>query len=90
MLIPVFGELLSSAGLILNVYYSEWPMEVAGVTEAFFEGITGGWATMLMASFSYIADITTEENRTFRIGITNTCFSVGVAIALSVSGVLLK
>lgn len=39
MLIPVFGELLSSAGLALNVYYKDLPMEYAGLTEAFFEGI---------------------------------------------------
>lgn len=38
MLIPVIGELLSSAGLALNVYMTRWPMEYAGLTEAFFEG----------------------------------------------------
>ena len=41
MLIPIFGELVSSAGLALNVYFKDLPMEVAGITEALFEGITG-------------------------------------------------
>jgi hypothetical protein len=90
MLIPVFGELISSAGLVLNVYYKDLPMEVAGLTEAVFEGITGGWATMLMGAFSYIADVTTEERRTFRIGIANTCFSIGLPVAMSAGGILLK
>jgi hypothetical protein len=30
MLIPIFGELISSAGLALNVYFDYWPMEIAG------------------------------------------------------------
>lgn len=41
MLIPIFGELVSSAGLALNVYFKDLPMEAAGITEALFEGITG-------------------------------------------------
>lgn len=50
----------------------------------------GGWFTMLMGVFSYIADITTEEERTLRIGIVNLCFSLGVPIGMAFSGVLLK
>lgn len=48
MLIPVVGELIASLGLILNTYYKHWPMEVAGITEALFPGLAGGWFTMLM------------------------------------------
>ncbi|XP_070493999.1 lysosomal proton-coupled steroid conjugate and bile acid symporter SLC46A3-like [Chironomus tepperi] len=90
MLIPIFGELVSSAGLALNVYFKDLPMEVAGITEALFEGITGGWATMLMGAFSYIADITNEEDRTLRIGIANTFFSIGLPIAMGSVGILLR
>lgn len=45
---------------------------------------------MLMGVFSYIADITTEEERTLRIGFVNLCFSLGVPIGMAFSGVLLK
>lgn len=48
MLIPIVGELIASLGLILNTYYAHWPMEVAGITEALFPGLAGGWFTMLM------------------------------------------
>jgi hypothetical protein len=34
----------------------------------FLHTLLGGWATMLMGAFSYIADITTEKERTLRIG----------------------
>ncbi|KAG5673159.1 hypothetical protein PVAND_003227 [Polypedilum vanderplanki] len=90
MLIPVIGELAAALGLILNTYFKSWPMEVAGITEALFPGLAGGWFTMLMGVFSYIADITTEEERTLRIGIVNLCFSLGVPIGMAFSGILLK
>lgn len=90
MLIPIFGELISSIGLILCTYYDRAPMEVAGVTEALFPGLTGGWFTMLMGVFSYVADVTTKEERTLRIGIVNLCISLGVPIGMAFSGILLK
>ena len=90
MLIPIVGEFITAIGLILCTYFKNWPMEVAGITEAFFPGITGGWFTMLMGIFSYVADVTTVEERTLRIGIVNLCFSLGVPIGMAFSGVLLK
>lgn len=50
----------------------------------------GGWFTMLMGIFSYVADVTTEEDRTLRIGIVNLCFSLGIPIGMAFSGILLK
>ena len=111
MLIPIVGEFITAIGLILCTYFDKLPMEVAGVTEALFPGLTGdlslllfdfllitmffftllgGWFTMLMGIFSYIADVTTEEQRTLRIGIVNLCFSLGIPIGMAFSGILLK
>lgn len=45
---------------------------------------------MLMGVFSYISDVTTEEERTARIGIANLCFTLGIPIGMACSGVLLK
>ncbi|KAH8356573.1 hypothetical protein KR200_006576 [Drosophila serrata] len=90
ILIPVVGEFLGVVGLMLCVYFEQAPMEAAALTEAIFPSLSGGWFTMLMGVFSYIADITTEEERTLRIGILNVCFSVGVPIGMAFSGVLLK
>ncbi|XP_037726516.1 solute carrier family 46 member 3 [Drosophila subpulchrella] len=90
ILIPVVGEFLGVVGLMLCVYFEKAPMEAAALTEAIFPSLSGGWFTMLMGVFSYIADITTEEDRTLRIGILNVCFSVGVPIGMAFSGVLLK
>ncbi|XP_049870991.1 solute carrier family 46 member 3-like [Pectinophora gossypiella] len=89
MLLPIVGEFLTSIGLIINTYlFYQLPLEVAAVTEAIFPALTGGWFTMFMGVFSYIADVTTEEQRTLRIGVVNLFYSVGVPVGAALSGIL--
>lgn len=91
MLLPIVGEFLTSIGLIINTYFFyELPVEVAAVTEAIFPALTGGWFTMFMGVFSYIGDVTTEEQRTLRIGIVNLFHSVGVPVGAALSGILVR
>ncbi|XP_037938509.1 tetracycline resistance protein, class A-like [Teleopsis dalmanni] len=90
ILIPIVGEFIGIVGLMLCVYYERTPMQVVALAESIAPSLSGGWFTMLMGVFSYIADITTEEQRTLRVGILNVCFSVGVPIGMAFSGVLLK
>ena len=91
MLLPIVGEFLTSIGLIVNTYFfHELPVEVAAVTEAIFPALTGGWFTMFMGVFSYIADVTTEEQRTLRIGIVNLFYSLGVPVGAALSGILVR
>ncbi|CAH2085411.1 unnamed protein product [Euphydryas editha] len=91
MLLPIVGEFLTSIGLIVNTYFFyQLPVEVAAVTEAIFPALTGGWFTMFMGVFSYIADVTTEEQRTLRIGIVNLFYSVGVPLGAALSGILVR
>lgn len=52
--------------------------------------MTGGWFTMFMGVFSYIADVTTVDTRTLRIGIVNVFCSLGIPVGLALSGVLYK
>ncbi|XP_045764931.1 proton-coupled folate transporter-like [Maniola jurtina] len=58
--------------------------------EAFFPAITGGWTTIFMGGFSYISEISSEETRTFRVGLTNLCLTAGGPIGTALSGILLK
>ncbi|XP_032515652.2 lysosomal proton-coupled steroid conjugate and bile acid symporter SLC46A3-like [Danaus plexippus] len=91
MLLPIVGEFLTSIGLIINThFFYELPVEVAAVTEAIFPALTGGWFTMFMGVFSYIADVTTEEQRTLRIGIVNLFYSLGVPVGAALSGILVR
>ncbi|KAK2582171.1 hypothetical protein KPH14_004528 [Odynerus spinipes] len=89
MLLPIVGEFLSSVSMIACTYwFYELPMEATGVLEALWPSMAGGWFTMFMGVFSYIADITSVESRTLRIGAANVFFSLGVPIGMALSGVL--
>lgn len=90
ILLPIIGELLVCLSNILNVYFfKELPAEVTIFFEAFFPGITGGWITMYMGTFSYISDVSSEESRTFRVGIAILCLTAGGPIGSALSGILL-
>lgn len=88
MLLPIIGEFFSSITCIACTYwFYELPME-AVVLEVVWPGLTGGWFTMFMGIFSYIADITSVESRTLRIGAANVFLSLGVPIGMALSGIL--
>lgn len=88
MLLPIIGEFFSSVTLIgLTYWFYELPMETV-VLEALWPALTGGWFTMFMGIFSYIADITSVESRTLRIGAANVFLSLGVPIGMALSGIL--
>ncbi|XP_017893630.1 solute carrier family 46 member 3 [Ceratina calcarata] len=89
MLLPIVGEFLSSVSMLLCTYFFyEVPMEVTGVFECLWPAMCGGWFTMFMGVFSYIADITSVESRTLRIGAANVFLSLGVPIGMALSGIL--
>lgn len=91
ILLPIFGEFLSCIGFLFNTYFFyELPVEVAALTESLFPALTGGYFTNFVGMFSYIGDITTTEERTYRVGIVNLCMSVGYPLGSALSGVLLK
>lgn len=90
ILLPIVGEFLSCLGFIVNTFFMyELPAEVAALTESIFPAITGGWFTNFIGVFSYIGDITTTENRTYRVGLVNMFMSLGYPIGSALSGVLL-
>jgi len=60
MLLPIIGELVRNAGLVICVYFFyELPMEVAGVVESVPSAVTGGLPILILAVFAYVGDIST-------------------------------
>ncbi|XP_004924743.1 proton-coupled folate transporter [Bombyx mori] len=91
ILLPIVGEFLSCLGFIVNTYFFyELPVEVTAFTESIFPAITGGWFTNFIGAFSYVGDITTVENRTYRVGLVNMFMSLGYPIGSALSGILLN
>ena len=90
IMLPIVGEFMACLGFIVNTYFFDLPVEVSAFTEAIFPAITGGWFTNFIGVFSYIGDITTEENRTYRVGLVNMFMSLGYPIGSALSGVMLS
>lgn len=91
ILLPIVGEIATSINNLINVYFFyEIPVQVTVFLETIFPAITGGWVTMFLGVFSYISDITSEQSRTFRVGLVNFCMTAGLPIGIGMSGILLN
>lgn len=91
LLVPLAGELVTCGGLLLCTrFFAEWPLEVAGAVQGLFTALSGGAMVTIMAVFSYVGDVTSEEDRTFRIGVVNMCVFLCVPLGTALSGVLFK
>lgn len=90
MLFPIVGEVITIVMLIVCVYIDHVRLEVVNLVETLFIALSGGWFNMMLGVFSYVADVTTEEERTFRIGIVNLCITLGIPIGMAFSGILLQ
>ncbi|XP_023012212.1 lysosomal proton-coupled steroid conjugate and bile acid symporter SLC46A3 [Leptinotarsa decemlineata] len=70
LLIPIFGELFAVVGCILCVVFMRsWSLEVLGVFQVVVPSFFGGQPMIVMAVFAYIADVSTLQMRTLRVGI---------------------
>lgn len=73
VLFPILGELISSLVLLLSsIFMDTIPMQVPAFSERVVPSLFGGQTLMLMGIYSYLSQMTNEENRTFRFG----CFTV--------------
>lgn len=91
IMLPIYGEVLTSLNNLLNVYFFyEIPVQITVFLETLFPAITGGWVVMFLGVFSYISDVTSEESRTFRVGLVNFCMTAGLPIGIGLSGFLLQ
>lgn len=80
--LPIFGSAMESA-IILWVIYFNLPIQTL-LLAGFINGICGFFPTMVLSVFSYMADITEESQRAFRLGILEaTAFISGMLSHLS-------
>ncbi|KAF7270826.1 hypothetical protein GWI33_016233 [Rhynchophorus ferrugineus] len=91
MLMPIMGDMSMVLGLLICTYFFyELPIEINSIFEAFCPAITGTWFAMFTGVYSYISDVSTEEERTIRIGAINTLANVGMCLGTALSGILYK
>ncbi|XP_053614632.1 proton-coupled folate transporter-like [Plodia interpunctella] len=89
MMVPIFGDFLASLGYLLATYYFvEWPLWITGLIEALCSTFTGGLVIAISGAYSYVADVTSPETRTFRIGIVAVIVTLGIPAGTSIGGIL--
>lgn len=80
--LPIFGSAIES-GIILLVIYFNLPIHVLLIA-GFINGVCGFFPTMVLSVFSYMADITEESQRAFRLAVLEaTAFISGMLSHLS-------
>ena len=82
------GDVLGSAVLIV-VSFCDLDVRYLFIGEC-ISGIGGGWETILVASFAYIADITTPKERGFRIVILELSFYLSAGCVSILTGYMIR
>ncbi|XP_072265346.1 proton-coupled folate transporter-like [Pyxicephalus adspersus] len=81
---------VASGGLFIAIYYFQeinvyWTFAAAALI-----GISGGHVAMFLSVFSYLADITENSQRTFRMGIAESMIFIGGTAGFLLGGTLLQ
>ncbi|XP_071543096.1 probable peptidoglycan muropeptide transporter SLC46 [Panulirus ornatus] len=89
MLAVLAGFIAFASVYLLMAYRPRWPVEVLYAATLAVD-ITGSWAVFNMAVYSYVADITSPETRTKRLGILDACWYIGNPLGRLLGGWLYK
>jgi len=72
-----FFRLIESTSMILNAYFMEWPKEFLLFSVNLPVAISGGHITFSMGIAAFITEISTPEQRTFRLAMIHFVSSLG-------------
>ncbi|XP_065890710.1 proton-coupled folate transporter-like isoform X2 [Dysidea avara] len=88
LLLASFSSLLGTVVIICTVYLS---LDLRYfILTSFVSASLGGYLVMSMATLAYIADVSTKETRTLRIGVLQAVQNVAQTLAFVISGVWLQ
>ncbi|XP_035435171.1 proton-coupled folate transporter [Spodoptera frugiperda] len=91
MVLPILGKLISTIGLILStVFFLQVGMNETALIEGLPPALAGGRVAMTMAVYSYITDITSDSERTFRLGIITAILTLSRPIGMALSGIMTR
>ncbi|CAH0713368.1 unnamed protein product, partial [Brenthis ino] len=91
ILTPFIGEIIANIGLLFATYYFyELSLTETALIEALPAAFSGSYIIIFMGMYSFMADRTTVESRTFRLGLVTICVSLGTPTGTALSGIILK
>lgn len=77
MMLPILGEVIGSLVLLISsIFMDSIPMEVSAFSERVIPALFGGETLMLIGIYTYLSQVTKEENRLFRFG----CITVFITL----------
>ncbi|XP_071543459.1 probable peptidoglycan muropeptide transporter SLC46 isoform X1 [Panulirus ornatus] len=89
-MLAVLAGFMAFAGVyLLMAYRPSWPVEVLYAATLAVD-VTGTWVVFNMAVYSYVADITSPETRTKRLGILDACWYIGDPLGRLLGGWLYR
>lgn len=74
LLIGLFGKFYYSCMIVLIASQDTWPVEYVVYIATLPMAFTGADVAIFAASFTYISDVSTKENRTLRITLLEVCY----------------
>ena len=86
--LPLIGAIIQAVGTMINVAFMSLNVDflLIGIS---LSGFCGGFGTLLLSVFSYIADITDKGNRTPRLAILESMIFLGGTFGGLIGGVLI-
>ncbi|KAF9424830.1 hypothetical protein HW555_000131 [Spodoptera exigua] len=91
MVLPILGKLISAIGIILStVFFLQVGLNETALIEGLPPALAGGRVAMTMAVYSYITDITSDSERTFRLGIITAILTLSRPIGMALSGIMAR
>ncbi|CAB3234996.1 unnamed protein product [Arctia plantaginis] len=88
---PFIGEIFCNIGLLVATYFfKELSLTATALIEALPAACTGSYIIIFMGMYSFMADRTSIENRTFRLGLVTICVTAGTPTGTALSGILLR
>ena len=88
LLTPLVGYLVSTC-LYVTTSFLFLPKVVLVLGE-FFQGVAGSFNAFYMAAFSYMADESCEEKRSFRMVVIEACLAMGSVLASTLLGFIIE
>ena len=87
-ILTAIGSCVKMTLVVLTVAFN-WPLYVL-IIAGLLDSLCGGYLAYMMVVFSYIADISTRENRAFRITLAEAIFGISNAISQICLGYVIK
>ncbi|XP_064601912.1 lysosomal proton-coupled steroid conjugate and bile acid symporter SLC46A3-like [Liolophura sinensis] len=88
LILPCIGGALSSLCFLINSVFVKLPLPVL-LVGPILNGLTGGFVTMIMATFSYVTHVSETRSRTSRVAVVEAMSFIAGTLGVILMGIIL-